>query len=68
MAALRPNGGRAGAAHALLAELEERLLSIIQFDSRLSALLRHGVFFAIEAKLGDPAVGEGDGAGRRAHG
>jgi hypothetical protein len=61
VAALR--GGRADAARALLAELEARLLSLSaggRFDPRLQgALLRHGVFPAVEAGLGDPAVGDG---------
>jgi hypothetical protein len=36
MAALRrPDDGGAGVAHAVLAELEERLLSVAQFYSRL---------------------------------
>lgn len=40
-----------------LAELEARLG---RFDPRLQrALLRHGVFAAVEAKLGDPGVGDG---------
>lgn len=60
----RPDGGGASAAHPFLAELEERLLHIAWFNSRLQrALLRHSVFSAIEAKLGDPAMGEGDSAG-----
>ncbi|CAN6239138.1 unnamed protein product [Urochloa humidicola] len=67
VAALRrpPDGGAgaaaAAAARALLAELEARLLSAgRRFDPRLQrALLRHGVFSAVEAKLGDPAVGDG---------
>ncbi|TKW42093.1 hypothetical protein SEVIR_1G361400v4 [Setaria viridis] len=53
-------GGGADAARALLAELEARLLSVGQFDPRLQrALLQHGVFAAVEAKLGDPAVCDG---------
>ena len=56
----RPNGGGAGAARALLGELEARLLSVGRFDPRLQrALLQHGVFSAVEAKLGDPDVGDG---------
>ncbi|OEL26880.1 hypothetical protein BAE44_0012101 [Dichanthelium oligosanthes] len=56
----RPGGGGADDARALLAELEARLLSVGRFDPRLQrALLRHGVFSAVEAKLGDPAVGDG---------
>lgn len=50
-----------GGARALLAELEARLLSAGgRFDPRLQrALLRHGVLQALEARLGDPAVGDG---------
>jgi len=61
VAALRqPDGGGAGAARALLGELEARLLSVGRFDPRLQrALLQHGVFSAVEAKLGDPDVGDG---------
>ncbi|KAF8689936.1 hypothetical protein HU200_041571 [Digitaria exilis] len=64
VAALRRPGvggdGGAAAARALLAELEARLLSAGRFDPRLQReLLRHGVFAAVEAKLGDPAVGDG---------
>ncbi|CAL4885829.1 unnamed protein product [Urochloa decumbens] len=59
VAALRRPGAGA-AARALLGELEARLLSAGRFDPRLQrALLRHGVFSAVEAKLGDPAVGDG---------
>ncbi|KAM3224035.1 hypothetical protein ACQJBY_057428 [Aegilops geniculata] len=51
-------------ARALLAELEARLLgagSAGRFDARLQdAVLRHGVFGAVEARLGDPG-GVGDG-------
>ncbi|KAF7081136.1 hypothetical protein CFC21_085108 [Triticum aestivum] len=51
-------------ARALLAELEARLLgagSAGRFDARLQdAVLRHGVFRAVEARLGDPGeVGDG---------
>ncbi|CAL5020080.1 unnamed protein product [Urochloa decumbens] len=60
VAALRRPGGGAAAARALLAEVEARLLSAGRFDPRLQrALLRHGVFSAVEARLGDPAVGDG---------
>ncbi|KAL6911957.1 hypothetical protein ACP4OV_000762 [Aristida adscensionis] len=61
VAALRRcSDGGAGAARALLAELEARLLSVGRFDARLQrALLQHGVFAAVEGKLGDPAVGDG---------
>uniref|UniRef100_I1P593 Uncharacterized protein n=1 Tax=Oryza glaberrima TaxID=4538 RepID=I1P593_ORYGL len=56
VAALRSSGGD-DAARARLAELEARLG---RFDPRLQrALLRHGVFAAVEAKLGDPGVGDG---------
>ncbi|KAL6591405.1 hypothetical protein ACP70R_049908 [Stipagrostis hirtigluma subsp. patula] len=56
----RTDGGGADAARALLAELEARLLSVGRFDARLQrTLLQHGVFAAVEAKLGDPAVGDG---------
>ncbi|CAN6252918.1 unnamed protein product [Urochloa humidicola] len=59
VAALR-RPGAASAARALLADLEARLLSAGRFDPRLQReLLRHGVFSAVEAKLGDPAVGDG---------
>ncbi|KAJ1281482.1 hypothetical protein BS78_04G309300 [Paspalum vaginatum] len=60
----RPGGAGAGAARALLARLEARLLSAAgRFDPRLQrALLRHGVFPAVEARLGDPDPGGvGDG-------
>ncbi|CAD6249076.1 unnamed protein product [Miscanthus lutarioriparius] len=59
VAALR--GGRADAARALLVELKARLLSTGgRFDPRLQReLLGHGVFPAVEAGLGDPAVGDG---------
>ncbi|KAF8730085.1 hypothetical protein HU200_017051 [Digitaria exilis] len=58
VAALRRPGG-AAVARALLGELEARLLSAGRFDPRLQReLLRHGVFAAVEAKLGDPAVGD----------
>ncbi|CAM0942770.1 unnamed protein product [Alopecurus aequalis] len=51
-------------ARALLAELESRLLGAAaagRFDARLQdAVLRHGVFAAVEARLADPAaVGDG---------
>lgn len=60
IAALRRSDGGADAARALLEELETRLLSVGRFDPRLQrALLQHGVFAAVEAKLGDPAVGDG---------
>jgi hypothetical protein len=53
-------GGGADAARALLAELEARLLSVGRFDPRLQrALLQHGAFAAVEARLGDPDVGDG---------
>ncbi|TVU27851.1 hypothetical protein EJB05_19352, partial [Eragrostis curvula] len=56
----RSDNGGAVAARALLAELETRLLSVGRFDPRLQrALLQHGAFAAVEAKLGDPAVGDG---------
>lgn len=59
VAALSSHG--LGGARALLAELEARLLSAGgRFDPRLQrALLRHGVLQALEARLGDPAVGDG---------
>lgn len=59
VAALSSHGR--GGARALLAELETRLLSAGgRFDPRLQrALLRHGVLQALEARLGDPAVGDG---------
>lgn len=59
VAALSSHGR--GGARALLAELEARLLSAGgRFDPRLQrALLRHGVLQALEARLGDPAVGDG---------
>ncbi|CAN6245724.1 unnamed protein product [Urochloa humidicola] len=60
VAALRQPGAAAAAARTLLADLEARLLSAGRFDPRLQReLLRHGVFSAVEAKLGDPAVGDG---------
>uniref|UniRef100_A0A0E0K6F4 Uncharacterized protein n=1 Tax=Oryza punctata TaxID=4537 RepID=A0A0E0K6F4_ORYPU len=61
VAALRSDGDDAGAAaRARLAELEARLVSVGRFDPRLQrALLQHGVFGAVEAKLGDPGVGDG---------
>ncbi|KAE8801791.1 hypothetical protein D1007_22588 [Hordeum vulgare] len=63
VAALR--GGDDARARALLAELEARLLGAGagagRFDARLQeAVLRHGVFGAVEARLGDPGeVGDG---------
>lgn len=56
-------GGADARASALLAELEARLLGAGagRFDARLQdAVLRHGVFAAVEARLGDPGqVGDG---------
>lgn len=60
VAALRRSGADGDGARALLAELESRLLSVGRFDPRLQcALLQHGLFAALEARLGDPAVGDG---------
>jgi hypothetical protein len=61
VAALRRGGERSDArARALLAELESRLAAEGRFDARLQdAVLRHGVFAAVEARLTDPAVGDG---------
>ncbi|KAF0933511.1 hypothetical protein E2562_018593 [Oryza meyeriana var. granulata] len=60
VAALRSDGAADASARARLKELEARLLSVGRFDSRLQrALLQHGVFAAVEARLGDPAVGDG---------
>ncbi|KAG8051810.1 hypothetical protein GUJ93_ZPchr0001g30308 [Zizania palustris] len=43
-----------------LSQLSTRLLSVDRFDSRLQrALLQYGVFAAVEAKLGDSALGDG---------
>lgn len=66
VAALR-RGGDGTRASALLAELEARLVGLAtagRFDARLQdAVLRHGVFAALEARLADPsdpgAVGDG---------
>lgn len=62
VAALRRGGDDADArASALLVELEARLMGLAEegrFDARLQdAVLRHGVFAAVEARLGDPAGG-----------
>ncbi|KAG8043322.1 hypothetical protein GUJ93_ZPchr2167g26843 [Zizania palustris] len=60
VAALRSDGAVDATARPLLADLETRLLSVDRFDSRLQrALLQYGVFTAVEAKLGDPALGDG---------
>ncbi|KAL5211921.1 hypothetical protein ABZP36_022768 [Zizania latifolia] len=60
VAALRSDGAVDATARTLLAEFEARLLSVDRFDWRLQrALLQYGVFAAVEAKLGDPAVGDG---------
>jgi hypothetical protein len=57
MAALRRSDA---AARKLLSALEARLVSAGGFDPRLQrALLRHGLFAAVEARLGDPGVGDG---------
>ncbi|KAG8051817.1 hypothetical protein GUJ93_ZPchr0001g32312 [Zizania palustris] len=60
VAALRSDGAVDATARPLLADLSTRLLSVDRFDSRLQrALLQYGVFAAVEAKLGDPALGDG---------
>uniref|UniRef100_A0A453PYB7 Uncharacterized protein n=1 Tax=Aegilops tauschii subsp. strangulata TaxID=200361 RepID=A0A453PYB7_AEGTS len=64
VAALREQGRADARARALLAELEARLLgagAAGRFDARLQdAVLRHGVFGAVEARLGAPGeVGDG---------
>jgi hypothetical protein len=61
VAALRRGGKQSDArARALLGELESRLAAEGRFDARLQdAVLRHGVFAAVEARLTDPAVGDG---------
>lgn len=61
VAALRREGDEDARASALLAELEARLMGLAtegRFDARLQdAVLRHGVFAAVEARLGvgDPS-------------
>jgi hypothetical protein len=60
VAALRRGKHSDARARALLAELESRLAAEGRFDARLQdAVLRHGVFAAVEARLTDPAVGDG---------
>jgi hypothetical protein len=47
-------------ARRLLSKLEARLVSAGGFDPRLQrAVLRHDLFAAVEARLGDPGVGDG---------